>query len=228
MKKILLVGAALAVSPAVHAGDFYVGAGAGYGFGSAKTTADLNSVSEGYKKTDAAVKGLQGTVFGGWGTPVQNDKFYMGFELSLDLSDVKGNEKWPIDAGANSISTLHYQYGINAQVKTGLFLDPTKLIYAKVGPTVGSWSLDTKTDTADPATGNIVPQTANRTSNLMGLKVALGAEAEIASNTYAGFEYSYALYQKMSVKKTASTGENFSYQTQPSLGVFMVTLTRKF
>lgn len=232
-KNCLLVGSCfLALSSVGHAGDFYVGVGAGYGFGSAKATGDLRTINHGSQNTDVALKGLQGILYAGSGKPVCSKKVYIGGELSGDLSNVKGKDKSPIVEGAarltgNSSKLINYRYGFSASLKGGVFLDRTKLIYVKAGPTMGSWSLKTQTDTLDQ-NGLPAPQTANRTSNLMGIKVALGAEAEIASNTYAGFEYSYALYQKMSVKKTASTGQNFSYQTQPSLGVFMLTLTRKF
>lgn len=210
--------------------SYYAGLSAGYNIGAHRTKADFNEIVQGDKETENVIQGFQGQLYVGQ-IFKKEGPFFLGVELNVDYSNAKGRDRSPIFANRHGTSyhavAVRYHHGFGPMVKGGISFNEGKNAYLKLGPAIGAWSVRTTTDTLD-GRGQIVPQNASRSSNLFGLKVAVGAEAEVIQGVYAGFEYGYARYQKISLQKTASTGEHFSYQVEPSMNTFMLTLTRKF
>ncbi len=175
MKKIALALPLCASSFAgtVHAGDFNIGLGLGYGSNHEK----VRNATTAFK---ASSRGLVGGVFVSYNRAVLegSNPFIVGFELGLDLSGVSGKDQLP-----NIVEKTKQKYSLQGVITLG-----TKFGHAKTDLRLGySYSRFEfgVTESVKKSKG--------------GLLIGLGVSEKITDKLSLGLTYDYTLFSQVNV-----------------------------
>ncbi len=204
---------ALAVSTSAMADSnftgAYVGANAGYGFGSRKVTDDFLVIST---ENDASLKGAIGGLHGGY--QHQFGMFVAGAEASANLSNTKGSQSLIVNGvnpGEKTVSVKRkHAFGLAARLGVAL---NSWMVYTKLGWENAKFELKVETLDEDTVSGK-----SNKRSN--AFVAGLGFETLVAKNMMIGAEWTTSFY---STKKIADAS-----MKKLRIGDFKVRLGYKF
>jgi outer membrane immunogenic protein len=212
---------AIYAEPVFNWSGTYVGAAAGWGFGSDRTTEFVSNVY--LQKFDLKPSGLLGSLYAGYN--YQFDSFVVGVEADGALANVKSNftdapggTPFAGDPGGHGAISMKWQ--ASARLRAGYAIDRF-LVFA-----AGGWSIaEHKMDVT-----NLTSQvTEHFASTQQTWTVGGGVEYAVTDNLIARIEYRYTPFEaRRNRSVTAYPGFGISADQQPRLNDIRAGISYKF
>ncbi|MGV8947864.1 MAG: outer membrane protein [Candidatus Paracaedibacter sp.] len=197
MKKLALAlvasTVALSAANANISTGFYLGATAGYGATSGKTTAQINNVAITGSQDIGGNAANIGIIGGyGWVTGCM----YYGGEIGYSFENTKIRDTYGLaNTGSDELKRNGY---FNAALRGGYLFTPNTMFYVRLGANWGKWTLNVTRPNS----------TISGSKNRMSFTPGLGLETAIHKNVYLRVEYNYEFGP--SVRAKSNDGTSFA------------------
>ena len=169
------------------------------------------------------IAGVEGDIAGIFG----NKKTITGIPGATYAFPTTGiNNGTPVDSVS---ATPNFDAGLRARL--GYVLYPTVLVYGTTGVAVQNTDYKTNCPGNSAASWCGVPENQTISKTLVGWTLGAGAEAKLADQLFARFEYRYAGFGSETMTffgGTNSGADSFSAKTDPSSHIITVGITYRF